>query len=106
MREGSAGFGFDNVMAMFVRNGLAGEQLTLMQQRRSNYRSRVPGFPSGYRRLVGGQTHRLGGPGWGGIMGFGPAPPPAPPSCEGIGGLLSGDTGLPRSSTNPTAGAD
>src|SRR5713226_3980367 len=45
MREGSAGFGFDNVVAMFVRNGLAGEKLTLMKQRRTSYRSRVPGFP-------------------------------------------------------------
>src|SRR5216117_1987843 len=74
MREGSAGFGFDNIMAMFEHNGLAGEKLTLMQQRRSNYRSRVPGFPSVYRRLMDGQAHRIGGRLWSVVMGYGHAP--------------------------------
>ena len=33
----------------------------MLQQRRSNYRSRVPAFPSAYRRLMDGQLHRIGG---------------------------------------------
>src|SRR5258706_10624817 len=100
MREGSAGFGFDNVMAMFVRNGLAGEQLTLMQQRRTKYRSRVPGFPSGYRRLMGGEGRRIAGRAWSGILGYGHAPEHAALYCEELGVLISGDMVLPRISTN------
>jgi glyoxylase-like metal-dependent hydrolase (beta-lactamase superfamily II) len=106
MREGSAGFGFDNIIAMFVRNGLAGEQLTLMQQRRSNYRSRVPGFPSGYRRLMDGQAHRIGGRDWRVIMGYGHAPEHAALYCEELGVLISGDMVLPRISTNVSVWAN
>jgi glyoxylase-like metal-dependent hydrolase (beta-lactamase superfamily II) len=100
MREGSSGFGFDRVIAMFQRNGLAGERLALMQQRRSNYRSRVPAFPSDYRRLLDGDTHRIGGRAWKVIMGYGHAPEHAALYCEETGVLISGDMVLPKISTN------
>ena len=100
MREGSSGFGFDRVIAMFQRNGLAGERLALIQQRRSNYRSRVPGFPSDYRRLMDGDTHRIGGRTWKIIMGYGHAPEHAALYCEETGVLISGDMVLPKISTN------
>jgi len=106
MREGSAGFGFDNIMAMFEHNGLAGEKLTLMQQRRSNYRSRVPGFPSVYRRLMDGQAHRIGGRLWSVVMGYGHAPEHAALYCEELGVLISGDMVLPRISTNVSVWAN
>jgi glyoxylase-like metal-dependent hydrolase (beta-lactamase superfamily II) len=106
MREGSAGFAFDNVIAMFERNGLAGEKLALLQQRRSNYRSRVPAFPSGYRRLMDGQKHRIGGRDWRVIMGYGHAPEHAALYCEGFGVLISGDMVLPRISTNVSVWAN
>src|SRR5256885_1088603 len=82
MREGSAGFGFDNVVAMFVRNGLSGDKLELMRERRTNYRSRVPGFPSVYRRLMDGQVHRIGGRHWEVVIGYGHAPEHAALYCE------------------------
>jgi glyoxylase-like metal-dependent hydrolase (beta-lactamase superfamily II) len=99
MREGQAGFDFDNVISMFTRNGLAGEQLELLKQRRSNYRSRVPAFPSSYRRLMEGQTHGIGGHGWRVIMGYGHAPEHAALYCEELGVLISGDMVLPKIST-------
>jgi glyoxylase-like metal-dependent hydrolase (beta-lactamase superfamily II) len=99
-REGAAGFGFDNVIAMFTRNGLAGENLALLQQRQSNYRSRVPGFPSSYRRLMEGQTLRIGGRAWRVVMGYGHAPEHAALYCEELGVLISGDMVLPKISTN------
>ena len=106
MREGSAGFAFDKVVAMFERNGLAGEKLALMQQRRSNYRSRVPEFPSSYRRLMEGQVHRIGGRGWRVIMGYGHAPEHAALYCEELGVLISGDMVLPKISTNVSVWAN
>jgi glyoxylase-like metal-dependent hydrolase (beta-lactamase superfamily II) len=99
-REGSAGFGFDNVIAMFTRNGVAGERLELLQQRRSNYRSRVPGFPTSYRRLTEAQVHRIGGRSWRVMMGYGHAPEHAALHCEELGVLISGDMVLPKISTN------
>ena len=106
MREGWAGYGFDNVVSMFARNGLAGEQLALLQQRSANYRSRVPGFPISYRRLMEGQAHRIGGRGWRVIMGYGHAPEHAALYCEELGVLISGDMVLPRISTNVSVWAN
>ena len=106
MRDGSSGFGFDRVVAMFERNGLAGENLTLMQQRRSNYRSRVPAFPSDYRRLMDGDAQRIGGRSWKIVMGYGHAPEHAALYCEELGVLISGDMVLPRISTNVSVWAN
>jgi glyoxylase-like metal-dependent hydrolase (beta-lactamase superfamily II) len=106
MREGSAGFAFDRVVAMFQRNGLAGDRLALMQQRRSNYRSRVPDFPSDYRRLMNGDEKRIGGRIWKVIMGYGHAPEHAALYCEALGVLISGDMVLPRISTNVSVWAN
>ena len=106
MREGQAGYGYDNTLAMFKRNGAAGERLSLLEQRRSNYLSRVPGFPSSYRRLMEGQTHRIGGRNWRVIMGYGHAPEHAALYCEELGVLISGDMVLPRISTNVSVWAN
>jgi glyoxylase-like metal-dependent hydrolase (beta-lactamase superfamily II) len=106
MRDGSSGFAFDRVVAMFERNGLAGERLTLMQQRRSNYRNRVPAFPSDYRRLMDGEVLRIGRRDWKIIMGYGHAPEHAALHCEEAGVLISGDMVLPRISTNVSVWAN
>ena len=106
MREGGAGFAFDRVVAMFERNGLAGEKLELMKQRRSNYRIRVPAFPSDYRRLMEGDELRIGGRTWKIIMGYGHAPEHAALYCEDQGVLISGDMVLPRISTNVSVWAN
>jgi glyoxylase-like metal-dependent hydrolase (beta-lactamase superfamily II) len=106
MREGSAGFAFDRVVAMFQRNGLEGERLALMQQRRSNYRNRVPEFPSEYRRLMEGDVLRIGRRTWRVIMGYGHAPEHAALYCAESGVLVSGDMVLPKISTNVSVWAN
>jgi len=106
MRDGTSGFAFDRVVAMFERNGLAGERLELMQQRRSNYRSRVPAFPSEYRRLKEGDALRIGGRAWKIIMGYGHAPEHAALYCEELAVLISGDMVLPKISTNVSVWAN
>jgi glyoxylase-like metal-dependent hydrolase (beta-lactamase superfamily II) len=100
MREQTAGFAFDNAIAMFTRNGVTGETLALLQERRSNYRSRVPAFPSSYRRLMEGQSLEIGGRRWRVVMGYGHAPEHAALHCEELGVLISGDMVLPKISTN------
>ena len=77
-----------------------------MQQRRSNYRSRVPDFPSTYRRLMERQAHRIGGRSWRVIMGYGHAPEHAALHCEELGVLISGDMVLPKISTNVSVWAN
>ena len=106
MRDGSAGFAFDRVVAMFERNGLVGERLELMKQRRSNYRSRVPAFPCDYRRLMDGNALRIGRRTWKVIMGYGHAPEHAALYCEEAGVLISGDMVLPKISTNVSVWAN
>jgi glyoxylase-like metal-dependent hydrolase (beta-lactamase superfamily II) len=106
MREGSAGFAFDRVVAMFERNGLTGERLELMKQRRSNYRNRVPEFPPDYRRLMDGDVLHIGRRTWKIIMGYGHAPEHAALYCAEAGALISGDMVLPRISTNVSVWAN
>jgi len=106
MRDGSAGYGFDSVIAMFTRNGIAGEKLAMLHQRSSNYRIRVPSFPSSYRRLMQGDRQLIGGRSWRVIMGYGHAPEHAALYCEDEGVLISGDMVLPKISTNVSVWAN
>jgi glyoxylase-like metal-dependent hydrolase (beta-lactamase superfamily II) len=100
LREGLAGYGFAHVLAMFRRNGLHGERLTSIEGRGMAYRRGVPEFPASYRRLMAGQTHRIGGRDWRIIMGYGHAPEHAALYCEETGVLIAGDMVLPKISTN------
>src|SRR5260221_11249157 len=68
--------------------------------------SRVPGFPSAYRRLMDGQAHRIGGRDWKMVMGYGHAPEHAALYCEELGVLISADMVLPRISTNVSVWAN
>lgn len=106
MREGQAGFAFDNVVAMLKRNGLAAARLALLEQRRGGYRSRVPEFPSSYRRLTDASTQRIGGRSWRVIMGYGHAPEHAALYCDELDVLISGDMVLPKISTNVSVWAN
>jgi glyoxylase-like metal-dependent hydrolase (beta-lactamase superfamily II) len=106
MRDETSGFAFEHVVAMFERNGLSGERLELMQQRRSNYRNRVPAFPSDYRRLMDGDTQTVRGRAWKVIMGYGHAPEHAALYCDELGVLISGDMVLPKISTNVSVWAN
>ena len=105
-RDGQAGFDFENYVAMFRKNGLAGGQLEKMQGRRGGYRRGVPEFPSSYRRITDGRAHSIGGRNWRVIMGYGHAPEHAALYCEELGVLISGDMVLPKISTNVSVWAN
>jgi glyoxylase-like metal-dependent hydrolase (beta-lactamase superfamily II) len=100
LREALAGYAIEHVLALFRRNGLDGERLAKLEARGMAYRRRVPEFPLSYRRLMEGQTHRIGGRDWRVIMGYGHAPEHAALYCEELGVLIAGDMVLPKISTN------
>jgi glyoxylase-like metal-dependent hydrolase (beta-lactamase superfamily II) len=100
IRENVAGYTPDNLLGMYRRNGLPGEDLKKMSVRGNRYRLAVPEFPHNYRRIMDGDEVRIGGRGWRVIMGYGHAPEHAALYCSELGVLISGDMVLPKISTN------
>ncbi len=100
LSDEQAGFDFEAINEMFRRNGLSGEQLAKMRERRGGYRKGVPEFPRSYHRLLEGMTITIGGRAWRIIMGYGHSPEHAALYCDELQLLVSGDMVLPRISTN------
>jgi len=100
IRAGIAGYTPDNLLAMYRRNGLAGEALEKLALRGNRYRLAVPEFPQSYRRIMDGDELAIGGRSWRVIMGYGHAPEHAALYCAELGALISGDMVLPKISTN------
>ncbi len=100
IRENVAGYTPDNLLGMYRRNGLGGEDLEKMSVRGNRYRLAVPQFPQSYRRIMDGDEIGIGGRLWRVIMGYGHAPEQAALYCAELGVLISGDMVLPKISTN------
>jgi len=100
IREGVAGYTPDNLLGMYRRNGLAGEDLEKMAVRGNRYRLAVPDFPRNYRRIMDGDAIGIGGRAWRVITGYGHSPEHAALYCAELGVLISGDMVLPKISTN------
>jgi glyoxylase-like metal-dependent hydrolase (beta-lactamase superfamily II) len=99
-RDGAAGTGRENFVAMYRRNGLAEEICQKLLNGGNNYARGVPQFPTSYRRILDGDEISIGGRSWRVIMGYGHAPEHAALYCAEAGVLISGDMVLPRISTN------
>ena len=90
--------------AFFARHGMPNE-LTAVQGERGNiYKIGVPTLPRQYRRLLTGDSVRIGQRDWRVIVGLGHAPEHASFYCPSIGVLIAGDMLLPRISTNVSVG--
>ena len=100
IRENVAGYTPENLLAMYRRNGLSGDDLNKMSLRGNRYRLAVPGFPQNYRRIMDGDEVRIGGRDWRVIMGYGHAPEHVALYSPELGVLISGDMVLPKISTN------
>jgi glyoxylase-like metal-dependent hydrolase (beta-lactamase superfamily II) len=100
LREGLAGYAFENVLAMFRANGLDGARLAQIEGRGMAYRRNVPELPKTYRRLTAGQRHTIGGRSWEVLPGYGHSPEHASLWCAETGVFIAGDMVLPRISTN------
>ncbi|MDO8299726.1 MBL fold metallo-hydrolase [Lacisediminimonas sp.] len=100
MSAGLPGFDSASMVEHFRRNGLAGEVTEEVRQRRNHYASLVPSVPTSYRRMIDGQSIRIGNAAWRIITGFGHSPEHAALYNEERNLLIAGDMVLPRISTN------
>ena len=100
VRSGGAGYTAEAVLAVFRRNGLDEARAKAMASGRNRYAALVPEFPLSYRRIIEGDTLRLGGSGWRAIIGHGHAPEHLSLFSADAGILVAGDMLLSTISTN------
>ncbi|OYT87011.1 MAG: Zn-dependent hydrolase [Burkholderiales bacterium PBB6] len=94
-------FGGAQTVNFFRRHGLTdAATLALLDDRSGYYAQMVPAVPAQHRRLLDGQTLRIGEHSWTTIVGYGHAPEHMALHCAALGVLISGDMVLPRISTN------
>ena len=102
VRSSGAGYTSDAVLAVFKKNGLAEERIDGMAAIRGNnrYSALVPEFPHSYRRIIEGDTVRIGGRDWKAIIGHGHAPEHLSLFCAPLNTVIAGDMLLSTISTN------
>jgi glyoxylase-like metal-dependent hydrolase (beta-lactamase superfamily II) len=99
--QSTTSFGGENAARFFASHGLVDPAaLNAVRERRNYYASMVPSVPGAYRRLMDGQTLRIGNHDWQAISGYGHAPEHMALHSASLGVLISGDMVLPRISTN------
>ncbi len=101
----TTGFGGNAAAGFFASHGLIDpDSVEKIKGRAGYYPSLVPAVPASYRRMMDGDTVRIGAQGarhdWVCISGFGHAPEHIALYCEALGLLIGGDMMLPRISTN------
>jgi len=101
-RSSGAGYTSDAVLSVFKKNGLDEERIGGMAAMRGNnrYSALVPEFPHSYRRIIEGDTVRIGGKEWKAIIGHGHAPEHLSLSCAQLNTVIAGDMLLSTISTN------
>jgi glyoxylase-like metal-dependent hydrolase (beta-lactamase superfamily II) len=102
VRSSGAGYTSDAVLGVFKKNGLAEERIDGMAAIRGNnrYSALVPEFPHSYRRIIEGDTVRIGGRDWKAIIGHGHAPEHLSLFCAQLNTVIAGDMLLSTISTN------
>lgn len=99
--QSTTGFGGESAAAFMASHGLTDPDAVDKVRKRSNYyASMVPQVPARFRRLMGGDTLRIGEHDWSCHAGYGHAPEHISLHCAALGVLISGDMVLPRISTN------
>jgi glyoxylase-like metal-dependent hydrolase (beta-lactamase superfamily II) len=99
--QSTTGFGGESAAAFMASHGLTDPDAVDKVRRRSNYyASMVPQVPMRFRRLMSGDTLRIGEHDWTCHAGYGHAPEHISLHCAALGVLISGDMVLPRISTN------
>lgn len=97
----TTGFGGGSAALFMASHGLTDpESMEKIKARSNYYASMVPVVPASFRRLLDGDTIRIGAHDWRCIVGYGHAPEHMSLHCAGLGLLISGDMVLPRISTN------
>jgi glyoxylase-like metal-dependent hydrolase (beta-lactamase superfamily II) len=99
--QSTVGMGGEAAALFFARHGLGDEESQAKIRARGDYYPRmVPQVPAAFRRLMDGQTVRIGERDWGCRAGYGHAPEHISFSDAANRVLISGDMVLPRISTN------
>ena len=97
----TTGVGGASAAAFMQTHGLGdAESLAKIRSRSNYYASMVPKVPERFRRLMSGNTLRIGGHDWSCHAGYGHAPEHISLHNADLGLLISGDMVLPRISTN------
>ena len=102
VRSSSAGYTSDAVLEVFRKNGLPDERTAGMAAIRGNnrYSALVPEFPFSYRRIIEGDSVRIGGRDWKAIIGHGHAPEHLSLFSRELNAVIAGDMLLSTISTN------
>jgi glyoxylase-like metal-dependent hydrolase (beta-lactamase superfamily II) len=100
VRDAAAGYTGEAVLEVFRKNGLAEERRAAMASRKNRYAQLVPEFPRAYRRIVDGETLRVGGRNWRAIVGYGHAPEHLSLYSKDLNVVIAGDMLLSTISTN------
>jgi glyoxylase-like metal-dependent hydrolase (beta-lactamase superfamily II) len=95
-----AGFGHEDVRALFARHGMAPGHVAALAARGNQYRRGVPEAPHAFTRLIDGDELALGPWTWRVIAGYGHSPEHASLATGDGRLLIAGDMLLPRISTN------
>jgi len=99
--QATTGFGGASSAAFMASHGLTDpEAIEKIKGRTNYYASMVPQVPAKFRRLMHGDTLRIGDHDWQLHGGYGHAPEHISLHCAAQGVLISGDMVLPRISTN------
>ncbi len=99
--EGPTGFGGEAAALFFASHGLNDPaSVEKVKGRASYYQALVPSVPRRFRRMMDGDTLRIGGRQWDCIGGYGHAPEHISLYCGELKVLIGGDMMLPRISTN------
>jgi glyoxylase-like metal-dependent hydrolase (beta-lactamase superfamily II) len=96
-------FDIPTMIGFYRQHGLDEARCAAMAKRGNAYRRGVPAIPANYRRLLDGDTVRIGLHDWRVIVGYGHAPEHASLYCAALNVLIAGDMLLPRISTNVSA---
>jgi glyoxylase-like metal-dependent hydrolase (beta-lactamase superfamily II) len=100
VRAAGAGYTGEAVLEVFRKNGLAEERRAAMATRTNRYAQLVPEFPHSYRRILDGETVRIGGHEWRAIVGYGHAPEHLSLYSKDLNVVIAGDMLLSTISTN------
>jgi glyoxylase-like metal-dependent hydrolase (beta-lactamase superfamily II) len=100
VRESAAGYPAEAVLKVFRRNGLDEAHYQAMSGRNNRYAELVPDFPHSYRRIIEGDSLKIGNHRWRAIVGHGHAPEHLSLYCEALNVLIAGDMLLSTISTN------
>ena len=98
--DNTAGYSPEAAIALYKSNGLDSSLDDGLAQRGDFYRKSVLPLPNQYRRIMDGETLRIGGRAWKVLVGNGHAPEHASLYCADLGVCISGDMLLPKISTN------